>query len=160
MRLRCNDCPYGEEDFQKLKARNPDCADTELLNYIWCDKVGGKISQYGMCNEDSFTVKDCKKYSNKKRRNKRERYLKYQKHLKDLAENTSGYPTPAYRVDKAWIRKYGYVEISKPYYKRLYRGQRSKYLKKLSNRKIRRYKGGLSNGSMCRKLYDFWWEMY
>lgn len=158
--MSCKDCPYGEEDFIKLKEFNIECSDEELESYIWCDKVGGKVFWYGKCNEDKFAIQNYKNRSNKKSRNKRERYLKYQKHLKHLAENTSGYPTPAYYVDEIWVRKYGYIENPKPYYKRIYRGQRSKYIKKLSNKKIRRYKGELSNGYMCHKLYDFWYEMY
>lgn len=160
--MSCKDCPYGEEDFNKLKESDTGCFDGELESYVWCDKVGGKVYRFGYCGdfyEDDKKIIP-KNRSNKKRRDKRERYIKHQEHLKKLAEDTSGYPTPAYRVDKVWIRKYGYVEIAKPYYKRLYRGQRSKYIKKLSNRKIRRYKGDLSNGFMCHKLYDFWWEMY
>lgn len=158
--MSCKDCPYGEEDFIKLKDFNTESPDKELKGYIWCDKVGGKVSWYGKCNEDEFAIQNYKNHFNKKRRNKRERYLKHQKHLKHLAEDTSGYPTPAYYVDEIRVRKYGYIANPRPYYKRLYRGQRSKYIKKLSNRKIRRYKGELSKGYMCHKLYDFWNEMY
>lgn len=158
--MSCKNCPYGEEDFIKLDKFNIEYSDDELEDYIWCDKVGGKISWYGRCCEDNPVILCCKKHSNKKRRNKRERYIRHQKHLKHLAEDTSGCPTPAYYVDEIWIRGYGYVENQKPYYKRIYRGQRSKYIKKLSNRKIRRYQDDLAKGYMCHKLYDFWNEMY
>ena len=51
------------------------------------------------------------------------------------------------------------VIIPKPYYQRLYRGKKSKYLKQLSNRKIRRYKGELHNGYQhIHKIFDWWNE--
>lgn len=158
--MECRNCPYGQEDFEQIKGYNPDYLDEEVIGYIWCDKVGGKISWYGTCNGCSIENKIQKQHSKKKRRNKRERDSKYKAHLKHLAEDTSGYPTSAYYVDKLWIKGLGYVENPKPYYKRIYRGQRSKYIKKLSNRKIRNYEGDLSNGWMCHKLYDFWYELY
>lgn len=44
---------------------------------------------------------------------------------------------------------------------RCYRGKRSRYLKRQSNKKIRRYKGKLPpKGSTHYKIFDFWWEMY
>ena len=58
-----------------------------------------------------------------------------------------------------WINGHGYVQNAKPYYKRWYRGKRSKYFKQQSNRKIRRYNGELHKGNMAYKLYDFWWEL-
>lgn len=63
-------------------------------------------------------------------------------------------------MDEIWIRGIGYVENPKPYYKRLYRGSRSKYLKKLSHKKVRRYTGDLPRkGNQSNKLFDFWWEL-
>ena len=48
----------------------------------------------------------------------------------------------------------------KEYYKRYYRGKRSKYLKKLSNKKVRRYNGEISGKGGYKKLFDYWWELY
>lgn len=57
------------------------------------------------------------------------------------------------------------VKNPKPYYKRRYRGYGrhscSNYHKRMSNRKIRHYRGELPrNGYICHRLYDFWWQMY
>lgn len=177
--MSCKDCPYGEDDFERRMYNynkiieehgipndiyhnlKPEDAVDEFEQFVWCDKVGGEVQCFGHCS-DFYELEEIarKNHSNKKRRNKRERYIKHKTHLKRLAEEPSGYPTPAYLVDKVWVKKYGYVKILKPYYKRIYRGQRSKYLKRISNKKIRRYRGDISNGFMCHKLYDFWWEMY
>ena len=99
--------------------------------------------------------------SKKKKRNKRERHIKHKKHLKRLYEIVGDcYPTPVTYEDEIWVRHIGYVKRkkSKRYYKRLYRGKTSKYLKQQSHRKVRKYKGDLHNGNMSHKLYDFWWN--
>lgn len=45
--------------------------------------------------------------------------------------------------------------------KRGYRGSRSAHLKKVSNKKVRRYKGELSKkGTDYRKVYDYWYILY
>ena len=66
------------------------------------------------------------------------------------------------RIEKAneiWVKGVGYVENSKPYYQRLYRGKRSGYLKRQSNRVIRRYKGELHKGYQhIHKIFDFLWD--
>lgn len=130
----------------------------------YCDRVGGKTALYGYCTDvyDS-NIPVQKNYSKQKRRNKRERDQKYKNHLKYLAENVSGYPSPAIYTDEVWISGHGYVQNLKPYYKRLYRGRgkgMSYYHKKMSNKKIRRYKGELpKKGNLSHRLYDFWWEL-
>lgn len=96
----------------------------------------------------------------KRKLNKRERYEKERRHLKKLAIECTRYPQPAMYVDQKWVRKIGYSYISKPYYKRLYRSKMSKYAKRLSNRKVRHYKGEFHNGYQnIHKVYDFWWKM-
>lgn len=93
--------------------------------------------------------------------NKRERYIKHQNHLKHLEKVSRKYPQAVTYQDEIYIGKLGYVKNPKPYYKRWYRGKRSKYLKRQSNKKIRRCKGELHNGyHHIHKLYDFWWELF
>lgn len=48
----------------------------------------------------------------------------------------------------------------KEYYKRYYRGKRSKYLKRLSNKAVRKYKGVISGKGGYKRLFDYWWELY
>ena len=175
--MECKNCPYGKEDFERNMVwynkiiledgisnalcgyLEPQDAADQFEKSLWCDKVGGKTCWVGRC-EDAYSYivvhKSCYK---KKKRCKRERDLKYKNHVKFLAENTSGYPTPAIYIDKIYVG-YQCIDNPKPYYKRIYRGKRSKYLKRQSNKKIRRYKGGLQNGWNCHRLFDFWWEMY
>lgn len=103
-------------------------------------------------------------HSKQKRRNKRERDQKYKNHLKFLAENVPGYPSPVMYKGSIWVKGHGYVDNPKPYYKRLYRGRGkhsgSNYHKKMSNRKIRRYRRELhKKGNLGHRLYDFWWEL-
>lgn len=129
--------------------------------FVWCDKVGGKVYSFGHCSDwYEQDEENYKNHSKKKRINKRERYLKHQNHLRYLYETVGGYyPTPVRYVDEIWIKGIGYIKNPKPYYQRLYRGKKSKYLKQLSNRKIRKYKGELHNGYQhVHKIFDWWNE--
>lgn len=136
----------------------PTINDDELEESILCDKVGGKVSCCGYCDDIQEENIIRKTYSNKKKLNKFERNVKYKNHLKKLYINVGEcYPSPVVYEDKLLAGRY-YIENPKPYYKRYYRDQRSKYLKRQSNKRVRRYKGELSNGNDYRRIYDFWWE--
>lgn len=109
--MRCECCPYHEP------------------GYYWCDKVGGKNILFGYCSEVyEIDAKQNRQYSKKKRTTKYERNQKYQNYLKQLSKKTSSYFPSVVYIDGLH------------YYKRCYRGRRSRYLKKISNRKIRRHK--------------------
>lgn len=130
---------------------------------FYIDIVGVKrlVVRFGImeiAGEMEHRINNCKSSSKRKRRNKRERDQKYKEHLKRLDKISRGYPSPVYYTDEIYVRGFGYIENPNPYYKRLYRGKRSKYLKKQSHKAIRRYNGELHNGNMCHRLYDFWWE--
>lgn len=167
--MRCRDCPYGIADFtsrtEMYKSAYGEYPDedrfNELEEFVWCDKVGGKVYSFGHCSDwyewDEEKDENCSK---KKRMNKRERYLKHQNHLKYLERVSCGYPQAVTYKDKIWIIEgLGYVENPKPYYKRWYRGKRSSYFKRQSNKAIRRYKGELHKGyQYIHKIYDFWWK--
>lgn len=178
--LQCRNCPYGKEDFERrmywynktvkesgvpndiYHYLQPEDAADQFEQFLWCDKVGGKVYCFGHC-EDAYETEDSdvieNNFSSKlKRRNKRERDKKHRDHLRYLSEIARDHPSPAIYKDEIYVRKLGYIDNPKPYYRRLYRGKRSGYLKKQSNRKIRRYKGELHKGWQCHKLYDFWWE--
>lgn len=164
--LKCRDCPYIKDDLERMINEYYDypgfnLSEHEIIEnlhrYCWCEKVGGKIWHYGSCGESTI-ITNRKQTSKKKRKNKRERELKYKNHLKRLSEYSSGFPSGAVYLGEIWVKGQGYVENPKPYYKRLYRTQRSKYLKKQSHKSIRRYKGELHKGNMYHKLYDFWWK--
>ena len=203
--MECKNCPYGCYDYERRMANynkivtergipndiyhylEPQDASAEFEQFIWCDKVGGKVYWAGCC-EDAYTTGGSegksRRKSNKKRKRsnsqmqvdyqaqadyqsnrgkrgiKRERDLKYKRHLESLAKQKKGYYTPVAYLDKVWVDGYGLVENPKPYYKRYYRGKCSKYFKRYSNKKIRRYKGEIGNGFQCHRLFDFWWELW
>ncbi len=45
-------------------------------------------------------------------------------------------------------------------YKRCYIGSRTSFLKKVSNKIVRKYEGNLSNGNQYRRLFDYKWEIW
>ena len=94
-----------------------------------------------------------------KKQKKRDRDRKYQKHLKNLWHNDRYMICGPYPVDKNG----DYVEDnSKEFvrYKRVYREKRSKYLKHVSNKKLRKAKNKPSKGSSYKRYYDFWWQLW
>lgn len=178
--MTCQECVYGKEDFERrmyqynqtIKEQGipnniyhylqPEDAPAQFEQFLWCDKVGGKVYCFGHCSDyDNSSITSIKtKKSKQKRKTKRERDKKYKQRLKRLYQISPGYPSPVYYKDTIFIKGVGYVNNPNPYYKRLYRRHYSKYLKRQSNKKIRRYKGELHNGNMCHKLYDYWWDLY
>lgn len=176
--MRCRDCPYGIEDYERrmnwydrivsergipndiYHSLSPDEAVNEFEKFCWCDKVGGKTYIFGKCSEYGDDITPHTIHRSKKRRNKYERNQKYKDKLKRLYEINGGYYySPVYHMDSKWIDGYGLVDLPKSYYKRVYRGRNSKYLKRQSNKAIRRYQGELHKGNMAHKLYDYWWKL-
>lgn len=177
--LECRNCPYGKEDFDRrmgwynkiVEERGipndiygylePQDAADEFEQFVWCNKVGGKTYCFGCCEYACIDIPKHENRAKRKRRSKRERDLKYKNYLKEMYKKNPNYPI-SYN-DEIWLFENHKVEIiknPKPYYKRVYRGKRSKYLKRQSNKKIRRYKSELSSGRNCYKIFDFWYELY
>lgn len=173
--MDCRNCSYCKEDFERrmnwyeetveeqgvpnntFDYLEPENAEEEFEQFLWCEKVGGKVYCFGHCEDAYSDVPEDEETPRRNKINKRERHLRKERKLRKIVENSYGYPQSAMYIDKVYVKGYGYVENPKPYYKRLYRGKSSSYHKKMSNKAIRRYKGELSNGQMCHKLYDFWW---
>lgn len=93
-----------------------------------------------------------RKYQSKKL-DKYERDAKYKRRLARIADNIKLSPSGAYRVG------YNGSITGEPndtkYIKRFYRNNCSTILKKISNKKVRRYNGYIPNNSGYRKVFDF-----
>ena len=165
--MKCRDCPYIKEDFDRKTQDITDEYDLdEYEQSCWCDKTGGKVWWCGQCSDSIDDIPPQKNRSKQRKRSKRERDFKHKQKLKFLADNLQYYPSPAYYKDKEFVgwSNGGYVPIKKPYYKRQYRDNhkngRYKWYKNYANRQVRRYNGELhSKGNCYRKVYDFWWEV-
>lgn len=62
-----------------------------------------------------------------------------------------------------WDYRYGDGVVKRNYsgyLKRCYAPKLKKYLRKISNRKVRKYTKGIKNGSTYKKVFDLWWELY
>ena len=121
--LECKNCPYGKEDFERRMAwynkiiaergipndiyhyLKPEDAPDEFEQFLWCDKVGGKVYWAGRCTDAySVDVYISENHSKQKRKNKRERDQKYKNHLKFLAEHCDWYPSPAVYMDEIYVK--------------------------------------------------------
>ena len=93
-----------------------------------------------------------------KRRIRRLNDRKYKNHIKYLSDIKYGcYIAPAYYYTG---KPRNSRNDKNCYYKRIYRGSRSSYLKKVSNKTIRRNKDiEIKSGNFYRKLFDYWYEL-
>ena len=81
--------------------------------------------------------------------NRYERKIRYKNHLMLLYsyKKEKWYPSIVVKEDD--------------YYKKVYRSKNSSYLKKISNKKIRKFKGTIPKGHyFIHKIYDYWYELY
>lgn len=95
-------------------------------------------------------------------RNRRLRNQKYKRHLVRLWEAKKDYIFPPVSYVEYHLKGWG-CRKKIPYYKRntpTHGGPERRYLKKMSNRKIRRYRGGIARGGNYRKLFDYQWMLY
>lgn len=178
--MGCRNCPYGKEDFERRMAWYNKIVEEEGIpndiygyetyedavedaeQFLWCDKVGGKVYCFGYCEDAYSDIPKHENRSKRKRRNKRERDLNHKNHIKFLAQTYPGYPPPAMPVNKN-----GFWNFDDPvgtiYYKKIYRGNhkgnRYTYFKKHSNRCVRRYKEELHKGGSYKKVFDYWWTV-
>lgn len=157
---KCKCCPYIYEELLSKNIENYD-SEVEMIESCWCDKVGGQISVYGCCSNTNKDTPLPTQPTKRVKKSKRERDLKHKTKLIKISKYSS-YPTPCVCKEEIWIRGIGYKKLDKPYYKRIYRGSRPKnrwnYYKKVSNRLVRRYRDGISNGCTYKKIFDYWGE--
>lgn len=71
------------------------------------------------------------------------------------------------RIDKKKLEKLDkyswwavYFDDKKGFYKRYYLSGRKKFIRKCSNKKVRKSVGFSLKGAGYRKCYDFWWELF
>lgn len=94
-----------------------------------------------------------KPYRRLRNLNSYKRKIRYKQYLQRLADKKLRYPQPAYRIDQdGW---YTDDPDKTKYVKREYRGSKSKTLKKISNKKIRRFSGEIPSGCSYKRLFDF-----
>lgn len=190
--MRCRDCSYGIEDFtlriemyKEVYGKYPDeDRANKSEEFVWCDKVGGKVKWFGRCSEYSrenfydetylssrkirLTATDYKK---KKSRNRKNSENKYKTHLKFLSDNLKRYPSPVYPVDRngkpseKWNFQNGSYTLGEiARYKRCWlskkgHGNLAGYYKKMANRAVRRDKTIIHRGCSYKKVYDYWWKI-
>ena len=160
-----------------------DEAEYDHVDYCYCEKMGGKICIVGRCPEaEVMTKEEWDEYRSEhgmspidddqsieeviaeveidpvpiptKKQKKRNRNKKYQNKLKNMFIRGHWF-NPAYPVNKE-----GSYDPENPVrYKRDYSPRRAKFLRKLSNKKVRKTKG-VSNRGNYRKIFDYFWEMW
>ena len=157
----CKDCPYIKYEYRFIKTIFPRYTENEIINECWCEKIGNYVGIGECCYEEDDNVqRECNRQGPRKY-NRYERKRRYKKRLERLADSAGRYPAGAYRIgyDGWWTDDINETK----YVKRCYRGnhgsRRSRYLKTVGNRRVRRYNGWVPNKGGYKKVFDFWWEL-
>jgi len=153
----CRNCPYIRSEIKQLRS-DLFTSDNSIIDSFWCEKLGGIIGLCGYCGEEADNVAMSGNTRNPKKLSKRERDRKYKHRLAYLADNLWWGPSGACRIGHD--NHYTNDPNNTKYIKRYYRGRRSPTLKKIGNKKVRRYKGYIPNNGGYKKIFDFWWELY
>lgn len=144
---RCSDAEYMDED--------------EWFGFLYCN--GFDLSLIGKYDDDfqpddtiNDTLKETKKQK-KRRRNKK--HFRRQLRIYDALKRW--YPTPMwprYKNDEWWRDEGERGEIL--YFRTSHHNRYKQWLKKQSNKKIRRTKGVPKRGKGFKKFFDLWWELW
>ena len=101
---------------------------------------------------NKLTATDYKKI---KMRERRKTDKDYKEHLKNLKESNA--PAGAFDENRDWTNDPDKIK----FFKREWRGSRSKFLKKDCNKAVRRSDSEtLFQGGLFKKLQDFWWRYW
>lgn len=143
---RCSDAEYMDKD--------------EWFGFLYCNGFDlNKVESYEdePINEPiNDTLKETKK-EKKRRRNRK--YFRKQLRIYDALKRW--YPTPMwprYENDEWWRDESERGEIL--YFRTSHHNRYKQWLKKQSNKKIRRTKGIPKRGKGFKKIFDLWWELW
>lgn len=129
------------------------------FEYCGCDKVGEEFFMQGFCSDAFKTHSENKQTGRRKtgRAYRRQQAKKKDKRLRSIIASGGYKPMIGYieydLVDGVWKEVGNHIK-----YPRNSNAQR--FLKRQSNKRVRRYKGTISKGNSYRKLLDYWWELY
>lgn len=153
--MNCKNCPYIIEEYEYKKNI---LQDDDIQYFCWCDKVGGKIWRFGMCEHDKDN--NVKKVTTQKyvKRSKREKNERHKNKMRNLTYNVRYYSCPIIPVDIN-----GKYNAEHPvYFKQYSFSKRKYYLQRQSNKKIRKVpiEENISNGCNYKKYFDLEWELF
>ena len=124
-----------------------DISDIEIMNYLRSQCI--QEEEENMIESDSM----------KRKHRNNELHQKKAKRIWEMNSNRFYHPFGYYPVDKNGDFTDDPDQIA--YYKRYNTTQYSKFLKRQSNKKIRKMiTEDALRGSDYKKLYDYWWELY
>ena len=126
--MNCKNCPYIVEEYEHKKRI---LQDDDIQYSCWCDKVGGKIWHFGICEYDKDN--SAKKITTQKyaHRSKRERNKRYKNRMKNLIYNVRYIYCPYIPVDAN-----GKYDVEHPVYFKQYSFSKRKFLQRQSNKKM------------------------
>lgn len=145
--FHCDDCPIAEDLHHRIE---------DAYQYGWrpqveyggCDKVDGTFAWCGYC-EDAWSKDEWEAPDNPRATGAAYRRWKNELHFQRKARLSKLIFAPGL----GWLDKNGnYLHYE-------HHSRRKKYLKRYSNKIVRRHDQIMQHGSY-RKCFDYWWELY
>lgn len=128
----------------------------------FCEKTGMPYLDGG-CSDAYQEEPEGRRHQGKQRMAARERNRKYQKHLRKLASISGRMQGKSAMYGRAVLVDREAEGAGKNlFYRKCWRGchhNRFRYWRRVSNRKVRRYRGDVHNGGSYRKIFDYWWTV-
>lgn len=154
--MHCIECPYIKDEYESKSNQFGEFD----IEYCWCDKIGGKIWRFGVCNNGLSNNQNHKtNKQNPRKRSKRQRDIYYKNKLKRIVCNNGN----CYTCSVKGVNRDGECDIENiVYYKKYYNSRRKQHLQKASNKIIRKISiyENIQNGCNYKKYYDLEWELY
>ena len=160
---KCKECQLIANNYFRLVSIYGNSDDA--IQDCWCDKLGCKISwappceiepcEIGISNMDNMEYKkeNCIYGRIPSRMTRYERNYRHKKKLRHFYDSIQ----PKWSASGVYMKHCG---TSNEFLCRYYRKRYSRYLKRKSNKSIRRYKSYISNGGFYKKIFDYWWELW
>ena len=128
--------------------------------YYGCDKVGaGRFQECGFCS-DAFEPYHRPKKSDKRKTGRLYRRIQSKKkdeRLRNIISYDRYNPAVGYidygYVDGIWKEVGNHIKYPRD-------SNFQRYLKRQSNKKIRKHKGTIPKGNFYRKMFEYWWQLY
>lgn len=151
----CDECPICEDIERRILFAGKYSLEPQL-EYCYCDKVGAKFYVGGQCSDAEISSEEEPRNGARKTGRAYRRRMNYLKKKRLMEIVKSGYNYSFYTnweyTDGSFHRLYDYIRYPQ-------NSNRKRFLKKYSNRKVRRAQGESMKGNQYRKVFDYWWEL-
>lgn len=140
------------------ESENFACPTCSLFGRSGCEKVDGRFSVVGTCEDGFEPVPHQETHGKRKtgRAYRRRQRVKKRDGLMRLIDCTGYAPWMGYvdhdYVDGKWVQTGKYIKYPK-------NSNAQSFDKRLTSKRVRQHKGSIPKGNAYRKYFDYWWDL-